>query len=355
MNLTKEIIMTVTHDKVVPSLKTRHRRAGDYYYFYGNKRWIKIGNAKNIRLKDARNIARDYAAKIAAGINPVEGNTQPQKFIQVINNWQQYNKDSLKPKTYDNYCNLIDRYIQPALGNRDISSITFVDCVRLHKGIKAKVQANRVIQLLSKLLNVAVDEGFITTNPATRVKLNKEKKREAYLEPDRVQAILDRCVKSKDKRDVYILTLMLTAARESEIRTAKWSDIDWEDSALLVDGKTGERDIYLPAQVVDAFKRISNNRSKYVFPDRSLQKPMAYPQSFWYRFRAEVGISNDFRLHDFRHNYASMALSNGASLDQIGEMLGHSNSQTTKRYSHLVAAKKREIGDNITGHITQSK
>ena len=38
----------------------------------------------------------------------------------------------------------------------------------------------------------------------------------------------------------------------------------------------------------------------------------------------------------FSHSFASAALASGKTLAQVGELLGHSSPQTTKRYAHLV-------------------
>jgi integrase len=58
---------------------------------------------------------------------------------------------------------------------------------------------------------------------------------------------------------------------------------------------------------------------------------------------ASPGLRN-FRWHDFRHSCASFLAQNGASLLEIGHMLGHRTKATTLRYAHLVDAKP------ITGH-----
>jgi integrase len=41
------------------------------------------------------------------------------------------------------------------------------------------------------------------------------------------------------------------------------------------------------------------------------------------------------RIHDLRHTYASILASSGLSLPIIGQLLGHTQSQTTARYAHL--------------------
>ena len=42
-----------------------------------------------------------------------------------------------------------------------------------------------------------------------------------------------------------------------------------------------------------------------------------------------------FRLHDLRHSTASLLLNSGASLEVVGQVLGHASLQTTRRYAHL--------------------
>ena len=78
-----------------------------------------------------------------------------------------------------------------------------------------------------------------------------------------------------------------------------------------------------------------------------LQKP-------WRRIRARAGL-DDARIHDLRHSFASRALALGESLPMIGELLGHTQVQTTARYAHLanesVKASGSRVGDSIGLHI----
>ena len=64
----------------------------------------------------------------------------------------------------------------------------------------------------------------------------------------------------------------------------------------------------------------------------------------WQKIRATIGLS-DVRLHDLRHCYASVAVSDGASLYIVGRLLGHRNNATTERYSHLAPDPARAVAD----------
>jgi integrase len=58
------------------------------------------------------------------------------------------------------------------------------------------------------------------------------------------------------------------------------------------------------------------------------------------------------RIHDLRHTYASILASGGASLPLIGALLGHTQSQTTQRYAHLMDDPLREATSRVGAVLT---
>jgi len=61
------------------------------------------------------------------------------------------------------------------------------------------------------------------------------------------------------------------------------------------------------------------------------------------------------RIHDLRHTYASILASGGASLPLIGALLGHTQSQTTQRYAHLMDDPLREATTRVGAVLTGNK
>jgi integrase len=53
------------------------------------------------------------------------------------------------------------------------------------------------------------------------------------------------------------------------------------------------------------------------------------------------------RIHDLRHSFASILVSAGASLPLIGQLLGHTQVQTTHRYAHLFDRPMREAAEAV--------
>ena len=66
----------------------------------------------------------------------------------------------------------------------------------------------------------------------------------------------------------------------------------------------------------------------------------------WLRIRKLAGLNN-LRLHDLRHSFASQLASSGASLPLIGQLLGHTQPQTTARYAHLFDDVQREAVERV--------
>jgi integrase len=63
----------------------------------------------------------------------------------------------------------------------------------------------------------------------------------------------------------------------------------------------------------------------------------------WKKVRTAAGLKN-FRWHDLRHTTASYLAQSGASLPEIGAVLGHKSPAATARYAHFVQGKP------VTGH-----
>lgn len=78
--------------------------------------------------------------------------------------------------------------------------------------------------------------------------------------------------------------------------------------------------------------------------------PMRYGYSYYSeRFRearAAVGLDH-IHPHDLRHSTASVLIKDGASLRQVGLVLGHKTAQATARYTHLADEEKRRLLEGL--------
>lgn len=214
--------------------------------------------------------------------------------------------------------------------------------------------ANRCRALLSKMFNLAEQWKLIPqySNPTKHAIRFQEHPAERYLSDDEMER-LGGALADAEANGTYsihlinaIRTLILTGARLGEIQNLKWSYIDHARGvAFLPDSKTGKKILPLsgPAlDIINATPRVADN--EYVFCGSNPGAPIVNFRKPWGRLRASAGL-DDVRLHDLRHNFASVAINSGTPLAVIGGLLGHKNPKTTQRYAHLADSVLHEAGN----------
>jgi integrase/recombinase XerD len=149
------------------------------------------------------------------------------------------------------------------------------------------------------------------------------------------------------RRDYAILLLLARLGlRAGEIVSLELEDIDWNASSLSVRGKGGRcNQLPLPKDVGDAIVAyLQHGRPRTpcrrVFlrataPLRGFLGPSAVSTVVRHAL-VRAGVQSPTRgAHQFRHGLASEMLRHGASLAEIGELLGHRSPETTKIYAKV--------------------
>jgi integrase/recombinase XerD len=150
------------------------------------------------------------------------------------------------------------------------------------------------------------------------------------------------------RRDYAILLLLARLGlRAGEVARIQLEDIDWNAGSVSVRRKGGQRGILpLPADVGAAIAaylrhgRPRNSSSRCVFlrsraPLRGFQGPVAIASLVQHNL-IRAGIKAPTHgAHQFRHGLATDMLRHGASLTEIGEVLGHSSPETTRIYTKV--------------------
>ena len=147
-----------------------------------------------------------------------------------------------------------------------------------------------------------------------------------------------------------IRLLLLTGCRLSEIQKLKWDHVDLNARVLrLPDSKTGAKLVAIGSAAVNVFKSIARLADNpYVITGQVKGQRLTDMQRPWRRIRKRAGL-DDVRIHDLRHSCASDALQLGEDLPMIGNLLGHTQVQTTARYAHLKTDPIRAAADKVSG------
>ena len=315
----------------------------------GKSRRITIGRHGVLTAEQARRKAAQLIASIKAGEEPTRPQSPPDTGPTIAEVAERYMKEHVavrcKPSTVRGCQYTLDRYLLPAFGARPLGTIGREEVAALQYRLhKTPTMANRVVDLLSRLFNMAEAWGVAPDggNPCRFVQKYKERSRERFLSEEefgRLGRVLDELEaegKVAANAVAAIRLLMLTGCRRGEIVTLRWEDVDLEAGELrLRDAKTGPRQVALsPAavRVLSAIRRHADN--PWVIAGRKPGTRLGNLNASWLVVRDRAELEN-VRLHDLRHSFASRALALGESLSMIGRLLGHRKVQTTARYAHL--------------------
>jgi integrase len=342
-----------------------------YFLYYrnesGRQRRPTIGTHGNITCEQARAIAQDWSADVRQGRDPSSERQSKRKAPTIADLCERFLREHSvvhnKEKPHYNNCRLVERFVLTAWSGRKVHEITRKDVSVLHHQLrKTPYQANRVLAMISKLMNLAEQWGYRPdgTNPTKHVEKYRESKRERYLtgeELSRLSAVLneaDTTATEEPAVTAAIRLLIATGCRMSEILTLEWSWVDIDRRRLnLPDSKTGAKTIHLNGlaiEILSGIQRIPDN--PHVIVGAIAGQHLVNLQKPWRRIRKAAQLEN-LRIHDLRHSFASFAAGLGEGLNMIGKLLGHSQAQTTHRYAHLaddpIKAANERVGEAISG------
>jgi site-specific recombinase XerD len=179
-----------------------------------------------------------------------------------------------------------------------------------------------------------------------------------YLQPEEVELIISSCDPNSPvgRRDRAILLLLARLGlRAGDIVQLRLRDIDWEDAVIHVSGK-GHREVGLPlteevgwalvAYLQDGRPRTDTNvlfvRSRAPFRAFASHSAVSAIVAHAMR-RAGVVCQSRGAAHVLRHSVATSMLRQGASLQDIADVLRHRSIETTQIYAKVDVTSLRQI------------
>jgi integrase len=348
----------------------RVKPGGKRYYYArfrkdGGRFTYPCGMHGTVTCDEARKIAKKVLAEVTDGKNPAIEKKEARaaltlkQFVEVYK--ENHLKVHLKQSSQDTFEVFLSAYILPALGRKRLANITPSDVEKMHLGLKGTpVAANRCVSLLNSMLNLARRWGHVQgPNPCEGIRRFKERSRKRYLAPGEVKKLaevitaLERTKIIPGECAVLFRLLLLTGARRGELLNLRWEHVDLQNEVLNVpDSKTGPKAIRVNRAAAIILGGLQRHESGWVFP--SPRKPGEHledPKGAW---ETVCGLAKmeDVHMHDLRHSYASFGVSAGLTLPILGALLGHTQTRTTGRYSHLqtdpLKAAANLIGDALS-------
>lgn len=306
---------------------------------------------------------RSFHVRMAQGLHPFEEVKNPKDitFAEFALSVYMPNARSRKKSWKDDETRL-HIHVNPMIGQSKLVDIT-VGIIRkvlddLNQKHLSPASVNRIRAMLSSLFNLAIDHELIEANPVTRVKKFRENnQKERYLntnETQRLVAILDQPQDYGIHNAIIVAIvrfLLLTGVRKREAMDLKWSDVDLSTGVwLLGENKSGKaRRINLNQAALDILQQLPKS-SQFVFANPENNRPYNDIRKTFDKIMHAAGVYN-MRIHDLRHNFASLAVNSGQSLYVVQHLLGHASPQTTQRYAHLQAETLKQASEDIAAVI----
>ena len=145
---------------------TTGRKSFVYHYRVGRRsRKIKIGNADVMPVQQARLLAVQAAGKVASGGDPMAERQAKRAATTVRELTVRFEAAHidfyLKPRTQTEYRRALKKYVIPALGSKPVEDVSRVDVAKLFHSMADKpTQANRTLEIVSKMFNLAEEWGL---------------------------------------------------------------------------------------------------------------------------------------------------------------------------------------------------
>lgn len=286
----------------------------------------------------------------------------------------------------ENYQIYLNTRIYPAIGGMKLPEVSSANINALLLSIQSEGKSHatvvKVYNILLGLFKMAYMSDMIHRNPMDRVERPKPRKGEekstegkAYT-VEELRYIMD-CLENEPlKWRVFVRILIDTGMRRGECCALRWENIDFTNKQVTIDKNlcyTKERGTYLDTpkngrsrtisignDVISLLRELRAEQaekaiSPYVFTQEGNYKPM-YPQSptrYLKKFSQRYGLPG-LHPHKLRHSFASVAITMGADVASVSEVLGHTDKATTLRMYTHASQESIERAGNIFRNALQA-
>lgn len=162
--------------------------------------------------------------------------------------------------------------------------------------------------------------GLTADDPTTRMQMPRVKnERQVYIGRADMLKVCRACTN-------WQAQIAIRVAFYSGMRLGELYAVQPDVQALVLhDTKNGDR------RAIPAHPKI-----RHLLQHLPLTAPQSTVQRAWQVARAKAGLQH-VTIHDLRHSAASEMVNAGVDLYTVGKVLGHRDSRSTQRYSHLTA------------------
>ena len=280
-------------------------------------------------------------------------------FIRYLRFEKRYSSHTLT--AYEQDLAQFDQYLTTEFGAVDLPDITHFHLRGWLAGMKnAKTTArtiNRKMSSVNSYYKYLLKHGHATKNPVKQLHAQRLPERlPVYLKEQETELLLEETQFEegfKGFTDRLICELLYsTGMRRNELLELKETDVEWSLKQIRILGK-GNKERLVPvsgAQLATLREYIAEKHKLGLVSSTNLLnmesgKPLyaAYIYRVVKKYIGSVSTQQKKSPHVLRHTFATHLLNNGANIQAIKDLLGHSSLAATQIYTHNNIDKLKEI------------
>jgi integrase len=353
--------------------RTVNQEWGSYRLRYksnGKTAYVTVGRSCDITLAEARQKAKQLKAEIQLGADPQADIRKNRKGMT----WDTFFTDHYLPhakqhlRSWKNLEEMHRLRISKRFGHLGLTKFTRREVQQWLNELKESGLADSTCshfgKMLRQALNLAVQWELLEVNPIAKIKLfNSDNRVENMMTHTQLQSLISTLDTVNDRQKVASLVfkfLLFTGARVNEALNARWVDIDRKNrtwTVLATNSKSKQRrSIPLNDAAMAVMDELdSEQSSEWLFNSARGDgtQRLTDIHKVWQKIRQEAGLPW-LRLHDLRHNFASMLVNSGRTLYEVQQILGHSDSKVTERYAHLSTATLQDAANSVGTYLDKA-
>ena len=322
--------------------------------------------------------------------------TAPQQTVaQFLTDWlENTQKQSVRPRTYERYEEIVRLHIIPVLGRHKLQSLSAQQVQGFYtRKSKEGFSALTVISfhnLLHKALDMAVKWNLVARNVCKAVTPPRRQRFEVTsLTLEQIQKLF--IVVEGHRLEALFKLALATGMRRGEILGLKWQDIDFAKGTLQIRRVLSRIPSKMPGKgYTEAEPKTQQSRRTIIIASVALtalkehrlrqlaekEKAGSHWQEHDYVFCTPLGTHlnptrdaldllktflkkaelPDIRFHDLRHSAATLLLSLEVHPKVVQEILGHSQiSMTLDIYSHVMPSMHQDAMNKLNRAIDGEK
>lgn len=298
-------------------------------------------------------------------------NASKTTFNEYAQKWLETYCEGLSPTTKEGYRKSVkyaNKYIGDAILIK-ILPIHIQEMVNSFSKTHSEKTCKNLIGDIRGVFNYAATNRLIKINPCTDIKVKAKKGKYKYniYTVEQFNVLLNKVTDTS--LELPVILAGLCGMRLSEIMGLIWSDIDFEGCTIDIQRAM----VFVGKEVIEKDTKTNNSYRKINVPDYVIERlkqyrgiGYAYPKKDGspehggnyrlrlYNFMKKNGLPKT-RFHDLRHFAATTLLDMNIPDKIIASMLGHANTNMTKKYQHVIGTMEKRTAIAMDSIVERNK